>query len=86
MNNGILVFADLGASRLTVKRVYRTLAIKLRPILVSSLTTIAGIVPLLLSGSINHGILAPLSVTVATGIAGSIGVLIVSLVIVSARQ
>jgi len=86
VNNGILVFADLGASRLTVKRVYRTLAIKLRPILVSSLTTIAGIVPLLLSGSINHGILAPLSVTVATGIAGSIGVLIVSLVIVSARQ
>ena len=85
VNNGILVFADFNDTRITVKRVCRALAIKLRPILVSSLTTIAGIAPLLLSGSLNRGILAPLSITVAAGIAGSIGVLIVSLSIVSAR-
>jgi multidrug efflux pump subunit AcrB len=73
-------------TRLTVKRVYRALAIKLRPILVSSLTTIAGIAPLLLSGSTNRGILGPLSVTMATGIAGSVGVLIVTLAVVSAGR
>jgi multidrug efflux pump subunit AcrB len=62
------------------------LTIKLRPILVSSLTTIAGIAPLLLTGSSNRGILAPLSLTMATGIAGSIGVLIVTLAIVSSKR
>jgi HAE1 family hydrophobic/amphiphilic exporter-1 len=86
VNNGILVFADLKGNRLTVTRVYRGLATKLRPILVSSLTTIAGIAPLLLAGRINRGILAPLSVTVAAGIAGSLCVLIVTLAVVSARQ
>jgi HAE1 family hydrophobic/amphiphilic exporter-1 len=86
VNNGILVFSGLRGGRLTMERVCRALGIKLRPILVSSLTTIAGILPLLLSGNINRNILAPLSVTVAAGIAGSIGVLIVSLAIVSAKR
>jgi len=54
--------------------------------LISSLTTIAGIAPLLLSGNINRGILAPLSVTVSAGIAGSIGVLIVTLAVFSAKR
>jgi HAE1 family hydrophobic/amphiphilic exporter-1 len=86
VNNGILVFVDLRHTRLTVERAYHALAIKLRPILVSSLTTIAGIAPLLLTGSSNRGILAPLSLTMATGIAGSIGVLIVTLAIVSSNR
>ena len=86
VNNGILVFAELKRTRLTVNKVHRALVIKLRPILVSSLTTIAGIAPLLLAGKTNSGILAPLSVTVAAGIAGSIGVLIVTLSIFSARR
>jgi len=86
VNNGILVFVELKDARLTVVRAYRALAVKLKPILVSSLTTIAGIAPLLLSGRINRGILAPLSVTVASGIAGSVGVLIVTLSIISARR
>jgi HAE1 family hydrophobic/amphiphilic exporter-1 len=86
VNNGILVFVDLRNTRLTVKRVCRALAIKLRPLVVSSLTTIAGIAPLLVTGSTNRGILAPLSITMAAGIAGSIGVLIVTLAVVSARR
>lgn len=86
VNNGILVFADLRRTGFTVQRVYRVLKFKLRPILVSSLTTIAGIIPLLLAGRANSAILGPLSVTVASGIAGSIAVLIVTLSIVSARR
>jgi HAE1 family hydrophobic/amphiphilic exporter-1 len=83
VNNGILVFNDLGGIGFTVREVFRVLEFKLRPILVSSLTTVAGIAPLLLSGRINSGILAPLSVTVAAGIAGSVAVLIATLSIVS---
>ncbi len=86
VNNGILVFSGLRGSRLTVARVSRVLGSKLRPVLISSLTTIAGIAPLLLSGNINRGILAPLSVTVSAGIAGSIGVLIVTLAVFSAKR
>ena len=86
VNNGILVSTDLERIGFTVQGVYRVLEFKLRPILVSSLTTIAGIAPLLLAGRANSAILAPLSVTVASGITGSIGVLIVTLSIVSARR
>ena len=86
VNNGILVFADLERIGFAVEGVYRVLEYKIRPILVSSLTTIAGIAPLLCAGRINSAILAPLSVTVASGITGSIGVLIVTLSIVSARR
>jgi HAE1 family hydrophobic/amphiphilic exporter-1 len=86
VNNGILVFTELEGIRFTVKEVYRAMQFKLRPMLISSLTTIAGIAPLLLAGRVNRGFLAPLSVTVATGITGSIGVLIVTLSIFSARR
>jgi multidrug efflux pump subunit AcrB len=86
VNNGIFIFADLKGTRLTVRRVHRTLAVKIRPLMVSSLTTAAGIAPLLLSGRVNRGILAPLSVTVAAGIAGSLIFLIVTLSIVSSKR
>ena len=87
VNNGILIFVELHHSRrLTVNEVLEALGAKLKPLLLSSVTTIVGIAPLLLSGNINRGILAPLSITVAAGIAGSIGILIVTLSIVAAKE
>lgn len=83
VNNAILVFADLRKGPLTGQRIARALERKLRALLVSSLTTIAGVAPLLLSGRANQGILAPLSITVAAGIAGSIAVLIVTCSVVA---
>jgi len=65
VNNAILVFVGLRAGRITVERVYRALVKKFRPLVVSSLTTIAGVTPLLLSGKAGRGMLAPLSLTVA---------------------
>jgi HAE1 family hydrophobic/amphiphilic exporter-1 len=86
VNNAILVFEDLRGLRPTLTRVYKALARKLRPIAVSSLTTIGGIAPLLITGGANRGILAPLSLTVAAGIAGSFVVLILSLSAVAAKE
>jgi HAE1 family hydrophobic/amphiphilic exporter-1 len=87
VNNGILVFAKLGKGvRLTVTKIHTVLEEKIRPIVVSSLTTIVGIAPLLLSGQANRGILAPLSITIASGIAGSMGILFLSLVIVAVNE
>jgi multidrug efflux pump subunit AcrB len=86
VNNAILVFVDLRAGRLTVERVYKALVKKLRPLLVSSLTTIAGVMPLLLSGKAGRGILAPLSLTVSMGIAGSLVALVVTLSVVAVRE
>ncbi len=86
VNNAILVFADLRGGRVTVERVYKALVKKLRPLVVSSLTTIAGVMPLLLSGKAGRGILAPLSLTVAMGIAGSLVALVVTLSVVAVRE
>jgi multidrug efflux pump subunit AcrB len=86
VNNAILVFVDLRAGRLTVERVYKALVKKLRPLVVSSLTTIAGVLPLLLSGKAGRGILAPLSLTVSMGIAGSLVALVVTLSVVAVRE
>lgn len=86
VNNAILVFVDLRGGRITVERVYKALVKKLRPLVVSSLTTIAGVMPLLLSGKAGRGILAPLSLTVAMGIAGSFVALVVTLSVVAVRE
>ena len=86
VNNAILVFVDLRAGRLTVERVYKALVKKLRPLLVSSLTTIAGVLPLLLAGKAGRGVLAPLSLTVSMGIAGSLVALVVTLSVVAVRE
>jgi HAE1 family hydrophobic/amphiphilic exporter-1 len=86
VNNAILVFVDLRDNRLTMERIFQVLAEKFRPIVVSSLTTMVGIAPLLFAGSSNQGILAPLSITVAAGIAGSIPALIVSLSLIGNRE
>ncbi|UCF99774.1 MAG: efflux RND transporter permease subunit [Spirochaetaceae bacterium] len=86
VNNAILVFVDLRDIRLTMERIFQVLAEKIRPIVVSSLTTMVGIAPLLFAESPNQGILAPLSITVAAGIAGSIPVLIVSLSLIAAKE
>jgi HAE1 family hydrophobic/amphiphilic exporter-1 len=86
VNNGILVVSDVKKARLTVGRVYCALSKRLRSILVSSITTIAGIAPLLLTGSANRGVLAPLSITMAMGIAGSIFVLFLTMSIFSERD
>jgi HAE1 family hydrophobic/amphiphilic exporter-1 len=86
VNNAILVFVDIRVGRLTVERVYKALVKKLRPLLVSSLTTIAGVMPLLLSGKAGRGILAPLSLTVSMGITGSLVALVVTLSVVAVRE
>lgn len=86
VNNAILVSVDLRAGRVTVERVYKALVKKLRPLVVSSLTTIAGVMPLLISGKAGRGILAPLSLTVAMGVAGSLVALIVTLSVVAVRD
>ena len=86
VNNGILVFSDVKKAQPTLRRVYYALSTRFRPILVSSVTTIAGIAPLLLTGSANRGILAPLSITMAMGIVGSIFVLILTLSVFSERE
>jgi HAE1 family hydrophobic/amphiphilic exporter-1 len=86
VNNAILVFVDLRAGRVTVERVYKVLVKKLRPLVVSSLTTIAGVIPLLLWGKAGRGILAPLSLTVAMGITGSLVALVVTLSVVAVRE
>jgi HAE1 family hydrophobic/amphiphilic exporter-1 len=86
VNNAILVFVDLRGGRVTVERVCKVLVKKLRPLVVASLTTIAGVMPLLLSGRAGRGILAPLSLTVALGIAGSLVALVVTLSVVAVRE
>jgi HAE1 family hydrophobic/amphiphilic exporter-1 len=86
VNNGILVFSDVKKARLTVRRVCFSLSKRFRSILVSSVTTIAGIAPLLLTGGANRGVLAPLSATMAMGIAGSVFVLFLTVSIFSERD
>jgi HAE1 family hydrophobic/amphiphilic exporter-1 len=87
VNNGILIFVELHHSkRMTVHEVLEALGAKLKPLLLSSATTIVGIAPLMLSGRVNRGILAPLSITVAAGIAGSIGILIATLSIFAVKE
>ena len=86
VNNAILVFVDLRGDRITVERVYKAFVKKMRPLVVSSLTTIAGVMPLLISGKAGRGVLAPLSLTVAMGIAGSLVALVVTLSVVAVRE
>jgi HAE1 family hydrophobic/amphiphilic exporter-1 len=86
VNNAILLFVVLGRTKLTLEEVHAAVEAKLRPLVVSSLTTIGGIAPLLFSGSANRGILAPLSITVAAGITGSMVLLIVTLSVIAGRE
>ena len=86
VNNAILIFNAMGHDRMNLPLVCRTVSRKLQPLLVSSLTTIAGVAPLMFSGRAGRGILAPLSLTVAAGIAGSMVVLIATLSITAVRE
>jgi HAE1 family hydrophobic/amphiphilic exporter-1 len=83
VNNAILVFGEPGTRGLAAAGLCAALGRKLRPLLLASLTTVAGILPLLLSGGAGQGVLAPLSLTVAAGIAGSVLVLFASLAVVA---
>jgi len=83
VNNSILVFAGIGQGPLTSKRLFTAFSRKLRPLVVSSLTTVAGVLPLMFSGKLNQGILAPLASTIALGILGSLGALFLTLPVVA---
>jgi len=91
VNNAILVLDAAGAragrrgGALSVTRLYHALGKRLRAIFLASLTTVLGVVPLVLAGRANQGVLAPLSLTIAAGIAGSLGALILSLAVVGRR-
>ncbi|MBN1834751.1 MAG: efflux RND transporter permease subunit, partial [Spirochaetales bacterium] len=91
VNNAILVLDAAWAgsrqsaaprSALTVTGLYHALTCRLRAMLLASLTTVLGVVPLLFAGHAGRGVLAPLSVTIAAGVAGSLGALILSLAVV----
>jgi len=79
VNNCILVFDQLKKRKLKSIAVYSALKAKFRAILIASLTTIMGVLPLLFTARVGAGILAPLSLTIATGITGSLIFLLVSL-------
>ena len=79
VNNGILVLEPLPRGRLEAGAVYTVLESKLKAILISSLTTILGVLPLLADPSGRTGLLASLSITIALGLSGSLVFLFVSL-------
>ena len=91
VNNAILVLDALRGHRpwlaaLSAPRLYHALASRFRAMLVASLTTVLGVVPLLFAGPVGRGVLAPLSLTIAAGIAGSFVALILTLAAVGRRM
>ncbi|MBA7690646.1 Multidrug resistance protein MdtC [subsurface metagenome] len=79
VNNCILVFDAVKGGKISALSVYSGLKRKIKAIVIASLTTILGVLPLIFSGSAAGGILAPLSLTIATGITGSLFFLLISL-------
>jgi HAE1 family hydrophobic/amphiphilic exporter-1 len=79
VNNSILVFAQLRQGQPTGKAVLEALRRKIRAMLIASLTTVMGVIPLLFTGPLGDGVLAPLSLTISAGVAGSILFLLLTL-------
>jgi HAE1 family hydrophobic/amphiphilic exporter-1 len=77
VNNSILIFNGLGTKPYTIDRLTKIFHERMYSILIASLTTIAADIPLLFTGQAGQGLLGPLSVTIALGIAGSVVLLVV---------
>jgi HAE1 family hydrophobic/amphiphilic exporter-1 len=86
VNNSILVFEKVRYKTLTTFALFTGLKKKMRAALIASLTTIIGVLPLLFSGRGERGILSPLSLTVAAGLAGSLFFLVLSLAFFGKRM
>ncbi|MBW8002837.1 MAG: efflux RND transporter permease subunit [Planctomycetes bacterium] len=82
VNNSIIVFDKLKYKPLSAPYIFQVLQNKIKPILIASLTTIMGVIPLFFTGKAGQGVLAPLSLTISLGITGSILFLLVFLPLV----
>jgi HAE1 family hydrophobic/amphiphilic exporter-1 len=81
VNNCIVVLAPYGRRRLEALPVLAILERKMRAILIASLTTVLGVLPLFFSSG--RGFLPPLSLVMAAGIGGSLPLFFLSLALFS---
>jgi HAE1 family hydrophobic/amphiphilic exporter-1 len=71
VNNSILILDELSGLPKNHTNVFQALMNKSKAIIISSLTTVAGIIPLLIGRGETHNMLASLSLTIALGVGGS---------------
>ncbi|RKX79638.1 MAG: hypothetical protein DRP87_02315 [Spirochaetes bacterium] len=72
VNNGILLLSSSGKKPPHILTLYASFHDKMKPMVLASLTTLTGILPLFFTGEIRTGVLGPLSLTIAFGVLGSL--------------
>ena len=86
VNDSLLLFGKETREAFAPDRLARAFEENFRAILTTSLTTVAGVLPLLLSGEAGKGALAPLSLVVAAGTLGAPLVLAAFIAIIPDRE